>query len=249
MSINKDGQNLRSDGRRPDQMRQIKITRKYISHAEGSVFIEIGNTRVVCTATVEDKVPPFLKGKGSGWITAEYDMLPRSAPQRIVRPQVTGKISGRFHEIQRLIGRSLRAVIDLEKIGERTIWIDCDVIEADGGTRTAAINGSFIALYDCFNSMISNKAIEAMPIKSFLGAVSVGMINNELMVDLCFSEDSAAQVDMNVVMDSQGNFIEIQSSAEGKTFSRQEFDGMLELSVKAIKEIIEIEKKAFLEKK
>lgn len=249
MKINSNEQKLRVDGRKPDQMRKIKITRKYISHAEGSVFIEIGNTRVVCTATVEDKVPPFLKGKGSGWITAEYDMLPRSAPQRIVRPQVAGKISGRFHEIQRLIGRSLRAVIDLEKIGERTIWIDCDVIEADGGTRTAAINGSFIALYDCFNSMISNKVIEAMPIKSFLGAVSVGMINNELLVDLCFSEDSAAQVDMNVVMDSQGNFIEIQSSAEGKTFSRQEFDGMLELSEKAIKEIIEIEKKAFLEKK
>jgi ribonuclease PH len=249
VKINSNEQKLRVDGRKPDQMRKIKITRKYISHAEGSVFIEIGNTRVVCTATVEDKVPPFLKGKGSGWITAEYDMLPRSAPQRIVRPQVAGKISGRFHEIQRLIGRSLRAVIDLEKIGERTIWIDCDVIEADGGTRTAAINGSFIALYDCFNSMISNKVIEAMPIKSFLGAVSVGMINNELLVDLCFSEDSAAQVDMNVVMDSQGNFIEIQSSAEGKTFSRQEFDGMLELSEKAIKEIIEIEKKAFLEKK
>ena len=249
MNIKQNRKNMRVDGRKPGEIRQIKITRRYISHAEGSVFIEVGNTRVVCTATVEEKIPPFLKGRGSGWITAEYDMLPRSAPQRIIRPQVTGKISGRFHEIQRLIGRSLRAVIDLEKIGERTIWIDCDVIEADGGTRTAAINGSFIALYDCFNSMIDNKVLEAMPIKSFLGAISVGMIDNELMVDLCFSEDSAAQVDMNVVMDSQGNFIEIQSSAEGRTFSNQEFNGMLELSVNAINQIIDLEKKVFLEKK
>ena len=249
MDIKQEAPKFRADGRKPEEIRQIKITRKYISHAEGSVFIEMGKTRLVCTATIEEKVPPFLKGKGSGWITAEYDMLPRSAPQRIIRPQVAGKISGRFHEIQRLIGRSLRAVIDLGKLGERTVWIDCDVIEADGGTRTAAINGSFIALYDCFNYMISNKLLDAMPIKSFLGAISVGMIDNELMVDLCFSEDSAAQVDMNVVMDSQENFIEIQSSAEGRTFSRKEFDGMLELSAQAIKEIIDLEKKVFLEKK
>ncbi len=237
---------LRVDGRRTNQIRSIKITRKYISHAEGSVFIEMGNTRVICTASIEDKVPPFLKGKGQGWITAEYDMLPRSAPQRILRPQITGRISGRFHEIQRLIGRSLRAVVDLTKIGERTIWIDCDVIEADGGTRTASINGSFIALYDCLRNLVDKKIIEEMPINNFLSAISVGIVENEIMVDLCFYEDSAAQVDMNVVMDSSGNFIEIQSSAEGSTFSREQFEKMLDLSVKSLWEIIELEKKIIL---
>ena len=240
---------LRQDGRKPAELRKIKITRRFISHAEGSVFFEVGNTRVVCTATVEDKVPPFLRGKNSGWITAEYDMIPRSAQQRIIRPQTAGKISGRFHEIQRLIGRSLRAVVDLKKIGERTVWIDCDVIEADGGTRTASINGSFIAMYDCFTSLVSKKVLDAMPITSFLGAVSVGMLDNEVITDMCFSEDSAAQVDMNVVMDSHGNFIEIQSSAEGKTFSRQEFDAMLDGSANAIMEIMDIQKKSFIEKK
>lgn len=240
---------LRQDGRKPGEIRKIKITRRFISHAEGSVFFEMGNTRVVCTATVEDKVPPFLRGKNSGWVTAEYDMIPRSAQQRIIRPQTTGKIGGRFHEIQRLIGRSLRAVVDLKKIGERTLWIDCDVIEADGGTRTASINGSFIAMYDCFSYLVSKKILDAMPITNFLGAISVGMVDNEVLTDLCFSEDSAAQVDMNVVMDSHDNFIEIQSSAEGKTFNRQEFDAMLDSSAAAIKEIMDIQKKSFIEKK
>lgn len=237
---------LRVDGRKFDQIRPIKITRKYISHAEGSVFIEMGNTRVVCTASIEDKVPPFLKGKGQGWITAEYDMLPRSAPQRILRPQITGKISGRFHEIQRLIGRSLRAVVDLTKIGERTIWIDCDVIEADGGTRTASINGSFIALYDSLKNLVDQKIIEQMPINNFLSAISVGIVQNQVMVDLCFYEDSNAQVDMNVVMDSSGNFIEIQSSGEGSTFSKSQFEEMLNLSVRSLWEIIDLEKKILL---
>ncbi|MBM3706133.1 MAG: ribonuclease PH [Actinobacteria bacterium] len=234
---------LRIDGRKNDEIRPFEITRNYISHAEGSVFIEVGKTRVVCTATVEDKVPPFLRGKGSGWITAEYDMLPRSVPQRIIRPQVAGKISGRFHEIQRLIGRSLRAVVDLGMIGERTVWIDCDVIEADGGTRTASVNGSFIALYDCLRSLVDRRVIEEMPINNFLSAISVGIVENEVMVDLCFQEDSQAQVDMNVVMDSTGNFVEIQSTAEGGTFTKEQFEEMMTLSVRSLREILEIEKK------
>lgn len=233
----------RIDGRKNNEIRQIKIARRYISHAEGLVFIEIGKTRVICTATVEEKVPPFLKGKGSGWITAEYDMLPRSVPSRITRPQVSGRISGRFHEIQRLIGRSLRAVTDLHKIGERTIWVDCDVVEADGGTRTASINGSFIALYDCMSNLISLNLIEEMPIKNFIAAVSVGIVEGRIMADLCFNEDSNAQVDMNVVMDSSGNFMEIQAGAEGGTFSREQFDEMMNVSEKALAEILEIQKK------
>jgi len=237
---------LRADGRKNDQIRPIKIARNYISHAEGSVFIEAGNTRVVCTATVEEKVPPFLKGKGKGWITAEYDMLPRASAQRIIRPQTTGKISGRFHEIQRLIGRALRAVVDLGRTGERTIWIDCDVIEADGGTRTASINGSFIALYDCMRNLVDRKVIDEMPINNFLSAISVGVVGGEVMTDLCFIEDSSAEVDMNVVMDSSGNFIEIQSTAEGATFSKQQFDELINLSIKSLQEIIEIEKKTLL---
>ena len=237
---------LRIDGRKSDQLRQIKITRNYISHSEGSVFIEMGKTRVVCTATVEEKVPAFLKNKGMGWVTAEYDMLPRSAPQRIIRPQVAGKISGRFHEIQRLIGRSLRAVIDLKRLGERTIWIDCDVIEADGGTRTAAINGSFIALYDCLRSLVSKRILEELPLNNFLAAVSVGIVNDEIIADLCFHEDSNAQVDMNIVMDSSGNYIEIQAGAEDGTFSREQFNKMIDISVPALNEIIAMEKKLLL---
>jgi ribonuclease PH len=233
----------RIDNRKNDRLREIKVTRNYISHADGSVFIEMGKTRIVCTATVEDKVPRFLAGKGSGWITAEYDMIPGAAPQRIVRAQTTGRINGRTHEIQRLIGRSLRSVVDLNKIGERTIWIDCDVIEADGGTRTASITGSFIALFDCMHSLIEKKIIDTMPIENFLAAVSVGIVDGEILVDLCFEEDSRAQVDMNVVMDSKGELIEVQSTAELSPFSREDFDKMLEKATSAIKEIIEIQKK------
>jgi len=233
----------RIDNRKNDRLREIKVTRNYISHADGSVFIEMGKTRIVCTATVEDKVPRFLAGKGSGWITAEYDMIPGAAPQRIVRAQTTGRINGRTHEIQRLIGRSLRAVVDLNKIGERTVWIDCDVIEADGGTRTASITGSFIALFDCMHSLIEKKIIDTMPIENFLAAVSVGIVDGEILVDLCFEEDSRAQVDMNVVMDSKGELIEVQSTAELSPFSREDFDKMLEKATSAIKEIIEIQKK------
>jgi len=233
----------RIDNRENDQLREIKVTRNYISHAHGSVFIEMGKTRIVCTAIVENKVPKFLAGKGSGWITAEYDMIPGAAPQRIIRAQTAGRINGRTHEIQRLIGRSLRAVVDLNKIGERTIWIDCDVIEADGGTRTASITGSFIALFDCMHSMIEKKIIDTMPIENFLAAVSVGIVDGEILVDLCFEEDSRAQVDMNVVMNSKGELIEVQSTAELKPFSREDFDKMLEKATSAITQIIEIQKK------
>ena len=233
----------RIDGRKDDEIREIKITRNYISHTEGSVFIEMGNTRIVCTATVEEKIPKFLTGKGSGWITAEYDMIPGSAPQRIIRPQTLGRINGRTHEIQRLIGRSLRSIADLSKIGERTIWIDCDVIEADGGTRTAAITGSFIALFDCMHSIIDKKIIREMPIESFLAAVSVGMVNGNILVDLCFEEDSKAQVDMNVVMNSKSELIEVQSTAEITPFSREDFNKMMDKATAAIAEIIDIQKK------
>ena len=233
----------RQDGRKNDEIRDIKITRKYISHADGSVFIEMGNTRIVCTATVEEKVPPFLRGKGKGWITAEYDMIPGSTPRRIIRPQASGRINGRTHEIQRLIGRSLRAAVDLDMIGERTIWIDCDVIEADGGTRTASITGSFIALFDCLQGMIESEIIKEMPIDSFVAAISVGIVDGEILTDLCFIEDSNAEVDMNVVANSKGNLIEVQSTAEGAPFSREQFDKMLGDASSAIESIIELQKK------
>ena len=238
----------RIDGRKDDEVREIKITRNYISHAPGSVFIEMGKTRIVCTATVEEKVPPFIRGKGTGWITAEYDMIPRSAPQRIIRPQVIGKINGRTHEIQRLIGRSFRAAVDLKKLGERTIWIDCDVIEADGGTRTASITGGFVALFDCLHSMVDKKIIEEMPITNFIAAISVGIVNGEVLIDLCFREDSQAEVDMNVVMNSGGEFIEIQSTAEGNTFGKEIFLQMLDRSAKAVGDIISLQKKILSQK-
>jgi len=238
----------RQDGRKNNEIRDIKITRKYISHADGSVFIEMGNTRIVCTATVEEKVPPFLRGKGKGWITAEYDMIPGSTPRRIIRPQASGRINGRTHEIQRLIGRSLRAAIDLDMIGERTIWIDCDVIEADGGTRTASITGSFIALFDSLQGMIENEVIDEMPIESFVAAISVGVVDGEVLTDLCFIEDSNAEVDMNVVANSKGNLIEVQSTAEGAPFSREQFDQMLRDASSAIEGIIELQKKILSER-
>ena len=238
----------RHDGRKNDEIRDIKITRKYISHADGSVFIEMGKTRIVCTATVEEKVPPFLRGKGKGWITAEYDMIPGSTPRRIIRPQATGRINGRTHEIQRLIGRSLRAAVDLDMIGERTIWIDCDVIEADGGTRTASITGSFIALFDSLQGMIENGIIDEMPIESFVAAISVGIVDGEVLTDLCFIEDSNAEVDMNVVANSKGNLIEVQSTAEGAPFSREQFDQMLQDALSAIEGIIELQKKILSER-
>lgn len=237
----------RINGRSNDELRQVKVTRNYISHAEGSAFIEVGKTRVICTATVEEKVPPFQRGKGIGWITAEYDMIPRSAQVRIIRPQTTGKIKGRTHEIQRLIGRSLRGVVDFQKLGERTIWIDCDVIEADGGTRCASITGGYIALFDCCRYLVEQKIITEMPVSDFLAAISVGIVNGEIMADLCFAEDSTAEVDMNVVMNSKGNLIEVQSTAENKAFSREDFNKLLDLSMVSIEKLFLIQKKVLLE--
>ena len=240
--------NNRIDGRSNDQLRPVNVARNYISHAEGSVFIEVGKTRVICTATVEEKVPAFQKGKGLGWVTAEYDMIPRSTQTRIIRPQTTGKIGGRTHEIQRLIGRSLRGVVDFKKLGERTIWIDCDVIEADGGTRCAAITGGFLALYDCCRYLVDQKIILELPVNDFLAAISVGIVNGEIMADLCFAEDSTAEVDMNVVMNSQGNLIEVQSTAEYKAFSRDDFNKLLDLSVSSIEKLFEVQKIALFER-
>lgn len=228
----------RDDGRKLDKIRKLKITRNYTQYAEGSCLIELGNTRVICTATVEESVPLFLRGSGSGWITAEYGMLPRSCNRRINRD----KVSGRTYEIQRLVGRSLRAVTQMKHIGERTIWIDCDVIQADGGTRTASITGGFVALCDALNKLKSNKLIKKIPINEYVAAISVGIVNRKLLLDLTFPEDSQADVDMNVVMTSTGEFIEVQGTSEKKTFNRSEMDKLLGLAEKGIKEAIKAQK-------
>lgn len=228
----------RNNGRGKNQLRPLKITRNYIKHAEGSVLIEMGDTKVLCTATVEEKVPPFMKGEGKGWVTAEYGMLPRSAATRIPREAAKGKIGGRTHEIQRLIGRALRSVVDLEKLGERTIWIDCDVIQADGGTRTASITGSFVALKDALQYLVDQGVLEAIPLLDAMAAVSVGKVDGEILLDLEYSEDSIAEVDMNVVMTKGGKFIEVQGTAEGYPFSRDELNEMLAVAEKGIMELI-----------
>lgn len=229
---------VRSDGRGLDKIRKVTITRNYNKYAEGSCLIELGNTRVICTASVEESVPPFLKGTGTGWVTAEYGMLPRSCQSRIQR----GKDSGRTYEIQRLVGRSLRAVTDMRPIGERTIWIDCDVIQADGGTRTASITGSFIALVDALNKLKKGGSMNKIPIKEFVAATSVGMFNGELLLDLTYEEDSKAEVDMNVVMTGSGEFIEIQGTAERKTFNKEQSDKLLTLAQKGIGELIDTQR-------
>lgn len=229
---------MRPDGRKNDELRKIKIQKNFIKNADGSVLIELGNTRVICTASIENKVPPFLKDQKKGWITAEYGMLPRSTPVRMLRESTAGRVGGRTHEIQRLIGRSLRAVIDLEKIGERTIWIDCDVIEADGGTRTASITGGYIALKEAISKAISVGMISENPLKDTIAAVSVGIVSGEPRLDLCYAEDSQAEVDMNVVMTGSGKFVEIQGTAEILPFSRENLLQLLALAEKGIKEIL-----------
>ncbi len=226
---------VRSDGRGPDKIRKVTITRNYIKYAEGSCLIELGNTRVICTASVEETVPPFLKGSGTGWVTAEYGMLPRSCQTRIKR----GKDSGRTYEIQRLVGRSLRAVCNMKVLGERTIWIDCDVIQADGGTRTASITGSFIALCDALNKLKEDGLFKKAPIKDFVAATSVGIFNGELLLDLTYEEDSRADVDMNIVMVGKGEFIEIQGTAERMPFDKKQMDKLLELAKKGIDDLID----------
>ena len=228
----------RIDNRKYDQIRDVKITRNYTRYAEGSVLIEMGETKVICTASVEDKVPPFLRNSGTGWINAEYSMLPRSTQQRKVRDASRGKIDGRTQEIQRLIGRAIRSVIDLDKIGERTIWIDCDVIQADGGTRTAPITGAFVAVVDAIYKLYKSKAIKQIPIRNFVSAISVGIVDQQHMLDLCYEEDSTAQVDMNIIMTDTGEFVEIQGTGEERPFSRKDLNALLELGEKGNKELI-----------
>jgi len=227
----------RLDGRGFDKLRKIEIKRNFLKYAEGSVLIEFGNTKVVCSASVEEGVPPFLKNSGTGWVTAEYGMLPRSCKTRIKR----NKDSGRTYEIQRLVGRSLRTVTKMEDLGERTIWIDCDVIQGDGGTRTASITGSFIALCDALYKIKKEKLIDTIPLKDYVAAVSVGIVSGQPMLDLSYEEDSQADVDMNIIMTGKGEFIEIQGTAERKPFNRAQMDKLLDLGKKGITDLIEIQ--------
>lgn len=227
----------RADGRQVDELRPVKITRDFNIHAEGSVLIEIGNTKVICTATIEDRVPPFLRGQGLGWITAEYSMLPRATEVRNQRESTRGKVGGRTHEIQRLIGRSLRSVVDLKALGEKTIWIDCDVIQADGGTRTAAVTGAFIALADALRKLDGNLGVQ-----EYLAAISIGIVDGVPMLDLCYTEDFAADVDFNAVMTSSGKIVEIQGTAEEVPFSREDMNRLMDLAEKGIGELIDLQK-------
>ena len=236
----------RIDGRQNDQLREIKITRNFTKYAAGSVLIEAGETKVICTATIEEKVPPFMRNTGRGWITAEYNMLPSSTQSRKIRESSRGKIEGRTQEIQRLIGRALRSAIDLEQLGERTIWIDCDVIQADGGTRTASITGAFIALMDALYQLKEENKIEEIPIKNYLAAVSVGIVNGEPVLDLNYHEDSNAKVDMNVIMTDSEEYIEIQGTGEEAPFNKKELSGLLELAEKGIMELIHKQKEEFI---
>ncbi|MFD2230848.1 ribonuclease PH [Alkalimarinus sediminis] len=238
---------MRPSGRAPEQARDIKITRHYTKHAEGSVLIEFGDTKVICTASIDESVPRFLRGQGKGWVTAEYGMLPRSTGSRMSREAARGKQSGRTVEIQRLIGRSLRAAVDLEALGERQISIDCDVIQADGGTRTASITGACVALADALNTLVENGKLKASPLKQMIGAVSVGIYEGHPVLDLDYPEDSAAETDMNVVMTDKGGFIEIQGTAEGESFNQDEFDAMLKLAKKGIEELFELQQAALAE--
>ena len=232
---------LREDGRKFDEERKIKITKNVNIYAEGSVLIEIGNTKVLCTASVSDKVPPFLRGTGKGWLTAEYSMLPRATNERNSRESAKGKLSGRTVEIQRLIGRALRASIDLEKLGERLITIDCDVLQADGGTRTTSITGGYIALALAIKKLLADEVIEENPLISNVAAISVGKLNSNLIVDLKYSEDSAAEVDMNVIMNKKGEFIEVQGTGEESTFTRKELNALLDLAENSINRIIALQ--------
>jgi ribonuclease PH len=221
----------RIDGRRRDQIRPVKVTRNFTKHAEGSVLIEMGDTKVICTASAEEKVPPFLKGKGTGWVTAEYAMLPRATHDRSPRESVKGKQGGRTLEIQRLVGRALRAVIDTSRLGERTIWIDCDVIQADGGTRTASITGAFIALADAVSVLKRRELIKANPLTDYLAAISIGKVGGHVMVDLAYEEDSHAEVDLNLVMTGAGQYVEVQGTAEKTPFNKKDMDEFLDLGV------------------
>jgi len=234
----------RLGGRRADQLRAVRLQRGFTKHAEGSVLVEFGDTRVLCTASVEERVPPFLKDTGRGWVTAEYGMLPRSTNTRTDREAARGKQSGRTQEIQRLIGRSLRAVVDLAALGQRTVHIDCDVLQADGGTRTAAITGSFVALHDAITWLRGRKLLAQNPIRDHVAAISVGMSRGTPLLDLDYAEDSSCGCDMNVVMTGAGRFVEVQGTAEGEAFSRAELDGLLALAERGIAQLIEHQKAA-----
>ncbi|GBD97557.1 MAG TPA: ribonuclease PH [Nitrospirae bacterium] len=239
---------MRPDGRRPDELRSIKIVRNFIKTAEGSALIEMGDTRVICTASIENRVPPFLKDQNRGWITGEYSMIPRSTNTRSMRESSIGRVGGRTHEIQRLIGRAMRSVVDLNELGERTIWLDCDVIQADGGTRTASITGAFVALRDAVNYALENKLIDRQPVKDYIAAVSVGIVEGEPRLDLSYAEDSTAEVDMNIVMTESGKFIEVQGTAETEPFGRQHLNELLDLAAGGIKHIIAVQKEVLGEK-
>jgi ribonuclease PH len=232
----------RADGRAPDQLRPVRMTVDYLRHAESSVLIECGETRVLCAATIEERVPPFLEGRGQGWITAEYAMLPRSGTTRSQRESVAGKIGGRTHEIQRLIGRSLRAAVDLRALGERTLILDCDVLQADGGTRTASITGAWVALKRACERLRARGLLRADPVRSQIAAVSVGVAGGVALLDLNYEEDSHAEVDANIVRTDQGEYIEVQATAEGKTFSRDRLDELLALADQGIAELMEIQR-------
>ena len=233
---------MRGDGRAVDDLRPVKITPDFIPSAEGSVLIEAGQTRVIVTATVEDGVPSFLKGSGKGWVTGEYGMLPRATEERTPREAPRGKQSGRTLEIQRLIGRALRAVTDLRALGERTVWLDCDVIQADGGTRTTSVTGAFVALALAMEKLVAAGILRSLPLTDYLAATSVGIVNDAMLLDLAYDEDSHAQVDMNVVMTGAGEFVEVQATAEGRPYSDVELNDLLELAAEGIRELIEIER-------
>jgi ribonuclease PH len=234
----------RADGRKNNELRDLKITRDYIKFAEGSCLVELGNTKVIATASVEDGVPPFLRNSGNGWVTGEYGMIPRSCKSRVPREASKGRLGGRTHEIQRLIGRSLRAVTDMTKLGERTIWLDCDVMQADGGTRCASITGSFVALALALDKMREDKMIDSIPLSDYVAAISVGIINGEMALDLDYEEDSKGEVDMNIVMTGKGKFIEVQGTAEREPFGKEELNKLTTLAEKGIQEIMAAQKKA-----
>ena len=235
---------MRPSGRLHNQLRDVRITRNFTKHAEGSVLIEFGDTRVLCTASVDESVPPFLRGKGQGWVTAEYGMLPRSTHTRTSREAAKGKQTGRTQEIQRLIGRSLRAVVDLKALGERQITVDCDVLQADGGTRTASITGACIALHDALQKLVASGALSASPLKDWVAAISVGIYEGNPVLDLDYPEDSACDTDMNVVMTGTGGFVEVQGTAEGAPFARKDLDTLLELASQGITRLVELQKEA-----
>ena len=233
----------RPDGRKNNELRKIKITRDYIKYAEGSCLVEFGDTKVITTATIEQTVPPFLKGKGVGWVSAEYGMIPRSCKTRVQREASKGKLGGRTHEIQRLIGRSMRTVVDMKKLGERTIWMDCDVIQADGGTRCASITGSFISLVLALEKMREDGIFKVLPVSDYVAAVSVGIVDGKPVLDLDYDEDSSAEVDMNVIMTGDGRYIEVQGTAEREPFGKDDMDKLLALAKKGIDEIVGLQKK------